>query len=292
MNGRLFIIMQHLLPQHLISRLVGCLANSQHRFIKDTFISWFVRRYQVDMSEAQCSDPLQFKTFNDFFTRALKAGARPIAEGDAVVCPADGAINQSGPIHQGRLLQAKDRSFSLVDLLGGDARRAEPFQDGCFTTVYLSPRDYHRVHMPVTGTLKKMIYIPGKLFSVNQTTSDNVQGLFARNERAVCLFETEAGPMALVLVGAMIVAGVDTVWAGHVCPAGRGCTEVDYSDKNPPIHIMKGEEVGRFRLGSTVVAVFGPGMVSQVPELQPGTKVRMGQAIGQLPSDQSRYEQQ
>src|SRR5690606_15576161 len=162
----------------------------------------------------------------------------------------------------------------------------------CFTTVYLSPRDYHRVHMPVTGTLKKMIYVPGKLFSVNQMASDHVHGLFARNERVVCLFETEEGPMALVLVGAMIVAGVDTVWAGQVCPAGDECTEVDYSDRSPPIHIMKGEEVGRFKLGSTVVAVFGPGMVSQVLELQPGTTVRMGQAIGQLQSDQSRYEQQ
>jgi len=286
MNGRLFIIMQYLVPQHLISRLVGRLANSQRAFIKNTFIGWFVERYQVDMAEAQCSEPLQFKNFNDFFTRALKPGARVIAEGDAVASPADGAINQSGVIRQGSLLQAKDRMFSLVDLLGGDTARAEAFQDGNFTTVYLSPRDYHRVHMPITGTLKKMIYVPGKLFSVNQMTSDNVPGLFARNERVVCLFDTETGPMALVLVGAMIVAGVETVWAGQVCPGSKGCTEVDYGDRNPPIHIMKGEEVGRFKLGSTVVAVFGPGMVSQVPALSPGATVRMGQAIGQLQSTQ------
>ncbi len=283
MSDRLFIVFQHLVPQHALSRVIGWLADCQWKFVKNTFIGWFVERYRVDMEEACCSDALQYACFNDFFTRDLKEGARVIdAAEEAIVCPADGAISQLGAIEQGTLLQAKGRYFSLVDLLGGDAQRAEPFQDGVFATVYLSPRDYHRVHMPLSGTLTKMIHVPGKLFSVNQLTSEHVPDLFARNERVVCLFDTDTGPMALVLVGAMIVASVDTVWAGQVCPGRTDCSEVSYMDHLPPIQIAKGAEMGRFKLGSTVIAVFGPGVAKLEEGLGAGDPVRMGQRLGTI----------
>jgi len=289
MNDRLFITLQHLVPQHALSRVAGWVANSSWPVLRDPFIQWFVKRYQVNMAEARCSDPLQYRTFNEFFTRALKDGARPVAQGDdVIVCPADGAISQLGPITQDRILQAKGRSFSLTSLLGGDPALAEKFQEGCFMTVYLSPRDYHRVHMPVAGTLTRMIHVSGKLFSVNQLTSENVDSLFARNERVVCCFDTEQGPMALVLVGAMIVASVDTVWAGQVCPGRTASIDVDYRNHVPPVQIGKGDEMGRFKLGSTVIAVFGPGMAALAGELSAGDAVWMGQRIGSLPADQSR----
>lgn len=289
MNDKLFITLQHLLPQHALSRMAGLLANSAWPVLRDPFIQWFVKRYQVNMAEASCTDPLQYRTFNEFFTRALKEGARPVASGDdVIVCPADGAISQLGPVTQDRLLQAKGRSFSLTSLLGGDPALAEQFQEGCFMTVYLSPRDYHRVHMPLAGTLTRMIHVPGKLFSVNQLTSENVDNLFARNERVVCCFDTDHGPMALVLVGAMIVASVDTVWAGQVCPGRTQRIDVDYRDHVPPIQIGKGDEMGRFKLGSTVIAVFGPGMAALAAELAAGDAVSMGQRIGTLPAAQSR----
>ncbi|MGB4248214.1 MAG: archaetidylserine decarboxylase [Pseudohongiellaceae bacterium] len=283
MKDRLFLAFQHLVPQHTLSRVVGTLANCRWAPVKNTFIGWFVKRYHVDMDEACCTDPLQFRTFNEFFTRELKTGARAVDDApEAIVSPADGAISQLGAIEQGTLMQAKGRHFSLVDLLGGDVERAEPFQEGCFATVYLSPRDYHRVHMPLTGTLTKMIHIPGKLFSVNQLTSENVPDLFARNERVVCLFDTDVGPMALVLVGAMIVASVDTVWAGQVCPGRTACAEVSYHDHTPPIQILKGEEMGRFKLGSTVIVLFGPGIAALDDSLCAGDPVRMGQRLGSL----------
>ena len=222
MRERLFIISQYLLPQHLLSRLAGGLANCTWNWVKNPFITWFVKRYQVDMSEAAEENPTAYACFNDFFTRALKDGARPLADGDEVLCPADGAISQLGRIEHGRIFQAKGQSFSVLELLGGNPEHAALFQGGEFATVYLSPRDYHRVHMPLGGTLTDMIYVPGKLFSVNQSTAENVPELFARNERVVCLFDTPVGPMAVVLVGAMIVASVETVWAaGSHHPAGN-----------------------------------------------------------------------
>lgn len=283
MKGKLFIIFQHLVPQHTLSRLVGALAACRLGCVKTPFIRWFAKRYAVDLDEAKCSDPSQFKNFNDFFTRELKPGLRVIDTNDeAMVSPADGAINQLGNITKGTLLQAKGRHFSLVGLLGGDPELAEPFQEGCFCTVYLSPKDYHRVHMPYAGTLTRMIHVPGKLFSVNQYTSENVDNLFARNERVVCFFETEHGPMALVLVGAMIVAGVETVWTGQVCPKRKASSHINYEGQVPPIQIGKGEEMGRFKLGSTVVAVFGPGMVQLRADLAASDAVRMGQRIGTI----------
>lgn len=281
MRNSLFILMQYLIPQHLISRLVGRLANSRRPFLKTWFIGWFAKRYNVNMQEAAQSDLTAYETFNSFFTRALKPGARPILGSDQdLICPADGAISQLGLIEGGAVLQAKGRHYSVQALLGGDATLAQTFAGGSFATVYLSPRDYHRVHMPVTGRLRKMIYVPGQLFSVNTLTSERVDGLFARNERVVCIFETDIGPMALVLVGAMIVAGVETVWSGHVCPEQHVPFDVDYTDANNPVVLKKGEEMGRFKLGSTVVAVFGPGMLTLNTELLAGSAVCMGHVLG------------
>ena len=283
MKDRLFILSQYLLPHHLLSRLAGCIAECRQPWFKNTFTGWFARRYQVDMSEAQVEDLTAYEHFNAFFTRALKDDARPLAEAaDAVLCPADGAISQLGPIEHGRLFQAKGHDFSLTALLGGDAERAAPFMGGQFATVYLSPKDYHRVHMPLTGTLREMVYIPGRLFSVNQTTAANVPGLFARNERVACLFDTERGPMAVVLVGAMIVASIETVWAGLVTPPKRELKSQRYdAAARTPIVLEKGAELGRFKLGSTAIVLFGPEQMNWMEGLQAGSSVRMGQQLGQ-----------
>lgn len=282
MKQRLFIISQYLLPHHLLSRLIGCVAECRIGWLKDRLIAWFARRYQVDMSEAQVEDPQAYEHFNAFFTRALKEGARPLEQTTgAILCPADGAISQLGAIEHGRIFQAKGHSFSAVELLGGDSERAAPFMGGRFATVYLSPRDYHRVHMPLAGTLKEMVYVPGRLFSVNQTTAENVPELFARNERVVCLFDTERGPMAVVLVGAMIVASVETVWAGLVTPPRRELKSTRYdAAARAPIELAKGAELGRFKLGSTAIVLFGPDQVQWADQLGAGSAVRMGQLLG------------
>ncbi|VFT10223.1 phosphatidylserine decarboxylase [Pseudomonas aeruginosa] len=263
-KDRLFICSQYLLPHHLLSRLIGFAADCRATWFKDRLIAWFARRYQVDMREAQVEDLQAYEHFNAFFTRALKDGARPLAqEPGAVLCPADGAISQLGPIEHGRIFQAKGHSYSLAELLGGDAELAAPFMGGDFATVYLSPRDYHRVHMPLAGTLREMVYVPGRLFSVNQTTAENVPELFARNERVVCLFDTERGPMAVVLVGAMIVASIETVWAGLVTPPKRELKTFRYDEAaRAPIRLEKGAELGRFKLGSTAIVLFGPQQVA------------------------------
>lgn len=279
----LFVILQKLVPQHLLSRVVGRVAESGS--LKKPFIRWFVTRYSVDMSDAQEQDPLAYENFNSFFTRALKAGARPLAEGinDAlpVLCPADGAISQLGEITEHGLLQAKGRYYTVADLLASDHDAAD-FDGGSFATVYLSPKDYHRVHMPVAGKLTKMSYAPGDLYSVNQQTAEGVPNLFARNERLVCLFDTELGPMAIVLVGAMIVAGIETVWAGRVCP-GRDRHEVQitqYDATVPAIELAAGAEIGRFYLGSTAIVLFGHAAVELNGKLAAESPVRMGQLLG------------
>jgi phosphatidylserine decarboxylase len=262
---------------------VGRVAESGS--LKKPFIRWFVTRYSVDMSDAQEQDPLAYENFNSFFTRALKAGARPLAEGinDAlpVLCPADGAISQLGEITEHGLLQAKGRYYTVADLLASDHDAAD-FDGGSFATVYLSPKDYHRVHMPVAGKLTKMSYVPGDLYSVNQQTAEGVPNLFARNERLVCLFDTELGPMAIVLVGAMIVAGIETVWAGRVCP-GRDRHEVQitqYDATVPAIELAAGAEIGRFYLGSTAIVLFGHAAVELNGKLAAESPVRMGQLLG------------
>ena len=281
MPDRLFILFQYLLPHHLLSRLAGCLANCTWSWVKTPFITWFVKRYQVDMSQALEENPTAYSSFNDFFTRALKPDARPLDQTDgSILCPADGAISQLGKIEHGRIFQAKGHSFSVQELLGGNAELAAPFQGGEFATVYLSPRDYHRVHMPLGGTLKEMIYVPGKLFSVNQTTAKNVPELFARNERVVCLFDTEAGPMAVVLVGAMIVASVETVWAGLVAPPSRELRSTAYGQAAPSLE--KGDEMGRFKLGSTAIVLFGPDAMRWSESVKAGDSVQMGQLMGSV----------
>lgn len=277
----LFILFQYLVPQHLLSRLIGRLANARTPWLKNLLIRRFIVRYGVNMHEAVEENPERFACFNDFFTRELKPGVRPVSTlANGVVSPADGVVSAAGHITADSIFQAKGKSFSLTALLGGSSDVAQPFQEGSFVTVYLSPRDYHRVHMPCAGTLKKMIYVPGKLFSVNQTTAENIDNLFARNERVVCLYDTDAGPMALVLVGAMIVAGIETVWAGQVAPASHGLSETDYGQQYPPLQFGKAEEMGRFKLGSTAIVLFGPGAVSWVADLESDRPVSMGEAIG------------
>ncbi|SDK57065.1 archaetidylserine decarboxylase [Microbulbifer yueqingensis] len=282
MHPKLFTTLQYLAPQHMLSRAAGWLAETRVKAIKDPFTRWFVDKYDVNMSEAQEEDFTAYASFNDFFTRALKDGARPVAEGEnTIACPADGAVSQVGEIQNGRIFQAKGHDYSLIELVGGDAQVAAQFSGGHFATIYLSPQDYHRVHMPVDGTLRSMTYVPGQLFSVNTVTAANVPRVFARNERVVCIFDTAAGPMALVLVGAMIVASIETVWAGLVAPLKRRIQTVSYQD-NKPIELDKGEEMGRFKLGSTVIMLFGADQVSWLESLDAEEKVRMGEHFGDI----------
>lgn len=234
------------------------------------------------MSIAHNPDPDSYVHFNDFFTRPLANGQRPIAESDqAIACPADGCISQLGPIKGGHVFQAKGHEYSLLELVGGDASIAKSFNDGCFATVYLSPKDYHRVHMPLTGQLRTMVHVPGDLFSVNETTANHVPRLFSRNERVVALFDTEHGPMAVILVGAMIVASIETVWAGLVAPAQKCVRQTDYQ-RSQTITLEKGDEIGRFKLGSTAIVLFGSDVAQWDDALTAGSAVKMGEAMGQL----------
>ncbi|MBB3190886.1 archaetidylserine decarboxylase [Halomonas cerina] len=273
--SRLFSLIQYPIPHHLLSRLVGRLADCRWPWLKDLCIRAFIHQFKVDMGQAHEPDPRAYATFNDFFTRALRDGARPLGEG--LLAPADGTLSQFGGANGTRLIQAKGHDFSISELLGGDPERAARFRNGSFATVYLSPRDYHRVHMPLSGTLREMVYVPGRLFSVNAATTAHVPNLFARNERLVCHFDTEHGPMAMVLVGAMIVAAIETVWAGQITPLPRG--DVQRIRFNTPVRLEKGEEMGRFKLGSTVVMVFAE-PVTFDEALTPGQMVGMGQSLG------------
>lgn len=275
--SRTFIPAQHLAPQHGLSKLAGRIADSTVPWLKQRLIERFIDAYDVDMRDA-AEPPSAYPSFNAFFTRALKPGARPLADADRfVLSPADGAVSQAGPIAGGRIVQAKARDYSVAELLGGDPEHAARFDGGRFVTIYLSPKDYHRVHMPADGTLRQTRYVPGDLFSVNGVTAEGVERLFARNERLACLFDTPLGAMASVMVGAMIVAGIETVWSGRVTPHGRAVEEARFAD-GPSF--KAGDEMGRFYLGSTVVLLFEPRNVEWLPELAPGRAVRMGQAIG------------
>lgn len=280
-KDQIFLASQYAAPHHLVSRLMGLASDCRTPAVKNWMISRFVRRYGVDMTEALVEDPLAYDTFNQFFTRALKPDARPLdAEPHSILCPADGAISQLGRIEHGRIFQAKGHSYSLTALLGDDSVRAAEFMGGDFATVYLSPRDYHRVHMPCDGTLREMVHVPGRLFSVNPLTAGHVPELFARNERVVCLFDTEYGPMAVVLVGAMIVASIETVWAGLVTPHKRKVRTVRYGDSaRAPIQLAKGAEMGRFLLGSTVIVLFGPNRVRWTDTPSVRGPVRMGELL-------------
>jgi phosphatidylserine decarboxylase len=234
------------------------------------------------MSEAQESQSQAYANFNAFFTRALKDGARKVSlDANLITSPADGAISEIGNIDYGRILQAKGRGYSLTSLVGGDEQRAEPFINGRFATIYLSPKDYHRVHMPAGAVLKEAVYVPGDLYSVNQTTAENVDALFARNERLVCIFETEQGPMAMILVGAMIVAGIETVWAGQVAPPTKQPQQIYNTQADTPILLEQGAEMGRFKLGSTVILLFPDETIEWLDSLKAGTPLRMGEVIGE-----------
>lgn len=274
-----FIWLQHLAPQHALSRMAGSLASSRVPWLKDMLIRRFIRAYNVDMGQAErpASD---YTCFNDFFTRALKPGARPLADSEThILCPADGAISQLGRTEGGRILQAKGQSYTAAELLGGDAELAARFDGGHFITIYLSPSDYHRVHMPVAGTLSETSYIPGDLFSVNTATAAAVPRLFARNERLACVFDTPQGKVASVMVGAMIVASIETVWSGLVAPHGRQVIRTAYTEEAAP-QLDAGAEMGRFLLGSTVILLFEPGKIEWVADLRAGDIVRMGQVLG------------
>ena len=274
---RVAVAAQHLLPQQALTRAAGALARLRGGAVTTAVIRWFIRRYGVDMAEAAAADPAAYASFNDFFTRALKDGARPLASAD-LVSPVDGAISQLGAISGGRLFQAKGHDYSAAALLGGDAALAAHFHEGHFATLYLSPKDYHRIHMPCAGRLLRMIHVPGELFSVNPATARGVPGLFARNERVVCVFDAEHGPWVLVLVGATIVGSMATVWHGVVNPPRPGrMREWSYADS--PIALAQGAEMGRFLLGSTVVLLLPRGLLRFDPAWQPGGAIRMGQAM-------------
>ncbi|MEE3388128.1 MAG: archaetidylserine decarboxylase [Pseudomonadota bacterium] len=285
-RDKLFVTLQYLIPQHGLSRLVGMLARSEVPWIKTTFISLFMKRFGIDLSEAQIEDPDRFETFNAFFTRALKPEARPLEASDAadIACPADGAVSQLGAIRANQVFQAKGHDYSLYDLLGGDSALASEFTNGQFATIYLSPRDYHRVHMPATGTLRETRYVPGDLFSVNEATANGVPNLFARNERLVCIFDTEHGPAAVILVGAMIVAGIETVFSGQVTPLPKQVVTTDYQ-RTAPITLEKGDELGRFLLGSTVVLLFPESKARFESDLKAGSLVRVKGKLGQYNQD-------
>ncbi|WP_060983123.1 archaetidylserine decarboxylase [Vibrio splendidus] len=271
--------LQYWIPQHGLTRLVGKLASAKAGGLTTAIINWFIKQYKVNMDEALHSDPKHFKTFNEFFVRELKDGMRPIAEGESVIVhPADARVSQFGPITDGQLIQAKGHDYSARELLGGDAALADEFKDGEFATLYLSPSDYHRVHMPCDGTLRQMIYVPGDLFSVNPLTAENVPNLFARNERVVCIFDTEFGPMAQVLVGATIVGSIEQVWAGTITPPrGNSVYKWDYpAQGNNAIILKKGEEMGRFKLGSTVINLFAKDAIKFDDTMQNGEKTVLG----------------
>jgi len=279
-KDQLFAFAQHITPQKSLSRCIGRIAECETDFIKDTFIKHFVSKYKVDMSQAIESDPFAYRNFNDFFTRAIKPELRPITDAEnSIACPADGAISQIGDIEYGTIMQAKGHSYSLTSLLGGDAELSNQFLGGKFATVYLSPKDYHRVHMPLDGKLTKMIHVPGKLFSVNKVTAEQIPSVFARNERTVCLFETEAGPMAVILVGAMIVASIETIWAGQVTPMSKDVVTWDYSQLSE-VNLKKGEEMGRFKLGSTAIVLFGKDAIEWEESLSAEAPTTMGMLFG------------
>jgi phosphatidylserine decarboxylase len=273
----LAVWLQYLLPKRALTVLLGRSASAKGGAATTVVVRWFIRRYGVDMAEAADPDPAHYDTFNAFFTRALKSGARPIATSD-LLCPVDGAISQFGAIAGADIFQAKGHRYTTAALLGGDAQLAARFADGHFATLYLSPKDYHRIHMPCAARLTRMVHVPGELFSVNPTTAAAVPGLFARNERVVCCFDAAFGPFVLVLVGATIVGSMATVWHGVVNPPRPGrVREWRYDDRE--LRLERGEEMGRFLLGSTVVLLFPPLPLRFNPAWSPGGSIRLGQAM-------------
>ncbi len=280
MSDQLAVLPQYLMPKLAMTRLAGRLASAELGKFTTWVIKRFVARYKVNMAEAVHEDPAHYKSFNAFFTRPLKEGVRPLAN-TTWVCPVDGAISQCGSIERDQIFQAKGHQYSTRALVGGDAALAAQFQNGQFATLYLSPRDYHRIHMPIAGKLRRMIHVPGDLFSVNPTTARGVPGLFARNERVVCEFETAQGPMVLVLVGATIVGSMATVWHGQVNPPRPGMVR-EWRYDTQDVRLQQGEEMGRFLLGSTVVMLFPHNSMTFPADWLSTRPLRMGDAMSPL----------
>ena len=284
MNDNIFVALQHVLPKLALTIFAGWVAHWRGGRITHAIIEWFVAKYQVNMAEAADTDISHYASFNDFFTRALRTDARPLADAP-FVCPVDGAISQLGPIQGHQVFQAKGHNYSTQALVGGDAALAAQFQDGAFATIYLSPKDYHRIHMPSAGRLRRMMHVPGELFSVNPATARGVPGLFARNERVVCVFDmpadegTSPKQFVLVLVGATIVGSMATVWHGLVNPPRTGrLREWTYDEQ--AIHLKQGDEMGRFLLGSTVVLLWPHDTIQLNPDWQPAQAVCLGERMG------------
>ena len=276
-QAELFVALQRLLPKHALSRLIARAAESKIPWLKNWLIERAIAAFNINIHEAASSDLDDYENFNSFFTRALKDGARPIdRHGDALISPADGAVSQAGPITQQRIIQAKGSDYSASRLLG-DSEEAKLYKNGAFTTIYLSPKDYHRVHMPIAGTLVSTRYIPGDLFSVNDKTAQALPGLFARNERLVCQFDSELGQFALVFVGAMLVAGIETVWGGFETPGRGAVRNADFSGRD--LYYDKGEEIGRFKFGSTVILLFQKDKIDWQESFVPQAAVQMGEKI-------------
>lgn len=276
---------QFLLPHYLLCNAMYALTRCRLPLIKNTFINWFARQYGVDMNEALAAHATDYEHFNAFFTRALKPGTRPPCdEHNAIISPIDGTISQLGNIREGRIIQAKGRDYSLLELIGGDNRLAREFNNGSFITLYLSPKDYHRIHMPISGQLKTMLHVPGRIFSVSPATTRTINRLFARNERVVTLFDNPAvGNFYLILVGAIFVGSIETTWHGVVTPPhGRFLQRWDYDSDQPPISFDKSEEMGRFNMGSTAILLFKPGTIRWSNELQAYMPVKMGQKLGDV----------
>ena len=282
MSDRLAELPQYLMPKQLLTVLAGKFASAGLGGLTTTVIRRFVARYGVNMQEAANPDVASYASFNEFFTRPLREGVRPLADAD-FVCPVDGAISQFGAIERDSIFQAKGHSYTTMALVGGDANLAAQFADGSFATLYLSPKDYHRIHMPCAGRLRRMIYVPGELFSVNPSTARGVPGLFARNERVVCVFDSEFGQFVLTLVGATIVGSMATVWHGIVNPP-RSRSVREWHHDGQEISLQKGQEMGRFLLGSTVVMLFPKDTLNFNPTWQPTRAIRMGEAMGSKPT--------
>jgi phosphatidylserine decarboxylase len=279
LGERAFIGLQYLLPQNLLSRLVGWIAESRIGIVRMALIRLFLNRYRVDLAEAARPDPAAYASFNDFFTRRLKAGVRTFdVDPRAALCPADGVLSQAGPIAGDTLLQAKGIEYSAAALLGGDTSLAAEFSGGAFATIYLAPHNYHRVHMPLAGTLRLARFVPGDLFSVNAATAASVPGLFTRNERVACVFDTPSGPMAIVLVGALFVGSMSLAWANRIRPVD-GSRIFELPAHDPIIALDRGAELGWFNMGSTVVLLFGPRGPALVEALAPGRALRVGERL-------------